>query len=75
MRAEHGGGAAAWLAGTLAAPSVRGRRPPPPQRYAPIRVFFQASCSWRSDGLLGQCFPIAPSMQALGGLPGWGPTL
>ena len=30
---------------------------------------FQASCSWRSDGLFGQSFSIAPPIQALRGFP------
>ena len=37
--------------------------------YGPTRVFFQASCSWRSEGLFGQSFSIAPPLQALRGLP------
>ena len=28
-------------------------------------VFFQASCSWQSEGLFGQSFSIAPPTQAL----------
>ena len=35
--------------------------------YGPIRVFFQASCSWRSEGLFGQSFSIGPPIQALRG--------
>ena len=37
--------------------------------YGPIRVFFQAFCSWRSEGLFGQSFSIALLVQALRGLP------
>ena len=37
--------------------------------YGPIRVFFQASWSWWSEGLFGQSFSIAPPIQALRGLP------
>ena len=37
--------------------------------YGPIRVFFQASCSWPSEGLFGQFFSIALPVQALRGLP------
>ena len=37
--------------------------------HGPTRVFFQASCSWRSHGLFGQSFSIAPPLQALRGLP------
>ena len=40
--------------------------------YGPIRVFFQASCSWQSEGLFGQSFSIAPPIKAHRGatLPG-----
>jgi len=37
--------------------------------YGPLRVFFRASCSWRSEGLFGQSFSIDPPVQALRGLP------
>ena len=37
--------------------------------YGPIRVFFQASCSWRSEGLFGQSFSVSLPIQALRGLP------
>ena len=37
--------------------------------YGPIRVFFPASCSWRSEGLFGQSFSITLPIQALRGLP------
>ena len=45
--------------------------------HGPIRVFFRASCSWRSEGLFGQCFSVVSlsSVQALKGLPCWGPSL
>ena len=35
MKAEHEGGAAAWLAGTLVAPSVQGHGLPLPQELWP----------------------------------------
>ena len=35
----------------------------------PIRAFFRASCSQRSEGLFGQSFSVAPPLQALRGLP------
>ena len=69
VRVEHEGGTAAWLVGTLVAPSVQGHRVPPPQSYGPIRVFIPASCSWRSEGLFGQSLSVAPPVQALRGLP------
>ena len=52
VRVECEGGAAAWFAGTLAVQSVHGHRLPPTRSYGPFRVFFQASCSWQSEGLL-----------------------
>ena len=36
--------------------------------YGPIRVFFQGSCSWRSEGPFGQSFSVASTIQALRGL-------
>ena len=41
--------------------------------YGPIRIFFQASCSWLSEGSFGQSFSVAALIQALKGrapLPG-----
>ena len=37
VRVEHEGGAAAWLLGTLAAPSVQGHGLPPPQELWPYQ--------------------------------------
>ena len=37
--------------------------------YGPIRVFLWASCSWWSEDLFGQPFPVAPPIQVLRGLP------
>ena len=37
--------------------------------YGLFRVFFPASCSWRSEGLFGQSFSIIPPVQALRGFP------
>ena len=37
--------------------------------YGPIRVFFQASSSWHSEGLFGQSFSVALPIQTLRGLP------
>ena len=39
------------------------------RRYGPMGAFFQASCSWQSEGLFGQSFSIAPPIQTLRGLP------
>ena len=69
LRVEHVGGTAAWLAGTLVAPSVQGHGLPPPQELWPYHSFFQASCSWQSEGLFDQSFSVASPIQALRGLP------
>ena len=44
VRAEHEGGAAAWLAGTLVVPSVQGHRLPLPQELCPYQseYFFKS---------------------------------
>ena len=69
LRVEHVGGTAAWLAGTLVAPSVQGHGLPPPQELWPYHSFFQASCSWQSEGLFDQSFSVASPIQALRGFP------
>ena len=50
----------AWLAGTLAAPSVQGQGRPPGQELGPDQSLFSASRSWCSEGLFGQSFSEAP---------------
>ena len=40
MRVEREGGAAAWLVGTLVAPSVQGHRMPPRQEVWPYQSLF-----------------------------------
>ena len=42
VRAEHEGGAAAWLAGTLAVPSVQGHGLFPWQELLPYQSLFQS---------------------------------
>ena len=47
VRAEREGGAAAWLAGTLAALSVQGHKISPMAGVMALsESFFGASCSW-----------------------------
>ena len=41
VRVEHEGGAVAWLAGTLAAPSVQGHKLPPWQELWPCQSFLE----------------------------------
>ena len=75
MRVELEGGRAAWLVGTLAAPSTQGHELLPLQGLQPIRVFFQSFCSWRSEGLFGQSFSTTLPFQALTGALAWGLSL
>ena len=69
VRVEHEGGATAWLAGTLAAPSVQRHKLPPRQELWPYQSLFEAPCSCGSEGLFGQSFSIALTIQALTRLP------
>ena len=41
VRVEREGGAAAWLVGTLAVPSVRGHRQSPPQELWPYQSLYE----------------------------------
>ena len=57
MRIEHEGGAAAWLAGTLAVPSVQGHRLSLPQSYGPIRDFFKPLVAGNQKASLASLSP------------------
>ena len=46
-----------------------GTRTDPTAGVMALSVLFQASCSWRSEGLFGQAFSVVPPVQALRGLP------
>ena len=60
---------AAWLAGTLVVPSVQGTWTASATGVVALSVFFQASCSWWSEGLFGQSFSVALPVQVFRGLP------
>ena len=68
MRVVREGGTDAWLAGTLAVPSVPRTQTASTAGVKALSVFFQASCSWQSEGLFGRFFSIAPPVRALRGL-------
>ena len=70
VRVEHEDGSVAWLEGTLVAPMYRDIDSLHCRSYGSIRVFFWVSCSWQSEGLFGQSFSMALSIQALRRLPG-----
>ena len=75
MRVEREGGTGAWLVGTLVAPSAQGHGLLLLQELWPIRVFSQASWSWRPEGLFGQSFSVTLPFQALTGALAWGLSL
>ena len=50
VKVEREGGAAAWLAGTLAVPNVQGHGLPPPQKLWHYQRFFRASPTPRPPG-------------------------
>ena len=58
VRVKHG--TAAWLVGTWQRHLFRDTDCLVSRSYGSIRVFFQASCSWRSEGLFDQSFSVAP---------------
>ena len=58
MRIEHEGGAAAWLAGTLAVPSVQGHRLPLPQELWPyLSLFFESPVAGDQKASLASLSP------------------
>ena len=68
VRAEHEGGTAACLVRPWWCQGFRDTDCLHCRSYGPIRIFFQASCSWQSEGLFGQSFSVAPPIQALRGI-------
>ena len=52
---------------------VQGQGLPLSRTYGPIRVFFQASWGWQSEGLFGQSFSEASPIQSLRACPCLGP--
>ena len=47
----------------------------PQELWPDHSLFFRASGGWRSEGLFGQSFSVAPPIQALRGSLAWGPSL
>ena len=57
MRVEREGGAAAWLVGTLAVPSVQGHGLPPPQELWPYQsLFFELLVAGDQEASLASLF-------------------
>ena len=52
MRVEHEGGTAAWLDGTLVAPSVQGYGLPPQQELWPYQSFFNPLVAGNQKAIL-----------------------
>ena len=75
VRVECEGGAAAWLVGTLAAPSVQRHRLPLLQELWPYQSFLMPLVAGNPKASLASLLSVALPIQALTGFPGWGPTL
>ena len=67
LRVDCEGGAAAWVTGTMAVPSVQGL--PQLQELWQYQSPFSSAGSWLSEGLYGLSFSVAPPIQALRELP------
>ena len=75
MRVEHEGGAAAWLAGTLAAPSVQGHGLPPPQELRRYQSFLEPLVAGDQKVSLASLSPHLRPFRHLEGSLAWGPPL
>ena len=69
VRVEYEGGAAAWLAGTLVVPIVQNHKPPSWQELWPYRSLFSSLLQLVIRRPLWPVFLVAPSVQALRGIP------
>ena len=77
MKVEREGGAAAWLSGTLATPSVQGTECLPCRGYGPIRVFsslLELAIRRRLSEAL-QVFLCSSTLMHLEGPLPWDPSL
>ena len=76
MRVEHEGGTAAWLVGTLAAPSVQGLGLPPLQELWPYQsLFFEPLVAGNQKASLACLSPQLCPFWHLEGFLTWGPSL
>ena len=75
VRVEHEGGTAAWLAGTLAVPSVQGHKLPPPQELWPYQSFFEPLVAGNQNTSLASLSPQLRPFRHLEGSLAWGPSL
>ena len=57
MRVEYESGVAAWLAGTLAAPSVQGHKLPQQQELWPYQSFFEPLVAGDQKASLASLLP------------------
>ena len=69
VRVEREAGTAAWLVGTLVAPSVQGHGLPPPRGLWPYQSLFSEPLVAGDQMAFFASFSVAPSIQALRGLP------
>ena len=75
VRAEREGGPAAWLAGTLAAPSVQGHGLPPPQASWPCQSLFEPLVAGDQRASLASFSPSLRPFWHLEGSLASGPSL
>ena len=69
MKVECEGGTAAWLARTLAVPSVQGHGLPPLQKLWPYQSLIEPLVAGSNQKASLASLSIAPPIQALIGLP------
>ena len=75
MKVKHESGTAAWLLGTLVAPSVQGHGLPPPQELWPSESFFEPLVAGDQKVSLASLSPSLCPFRHLDGSLAWGPFL
>ena len=76
LRTKREGSTAAWLAGTLAEPSVQGQGLPPPQELWPYQsLFFKPLVAADQKASLASLSPQLHLFRHLKGFLAWGPSL
>ena len=75
MTVDCEGGPAAWLAGTLVAPSVQGHRLPLPQELWPYQSFIKPLVAGDQKASLVNLSPKFHQFRHLEGSLAWGPSL
>ena len=71
---ENEGGVAAWLVGTLAAPSVQGHGLPLLQELWPYQSFFKPLVAGNQKASFASLSPLLRPFRNLDGSLAWGPS-